>query len=602
MIKNIGLKTKLLLSFGVLMALLIGVVAVGYSALSGANKGFKNYRSLARNTNLAGRLQANMLMVRMNVKDFVITGSDKDLKEYKAYLEKMLNFLEQSKENITDPKRAEGIQVVDKRIGDYQNFFSEVIAKKEERNVLVKEQLDILGPKAEKGLTWIMNSAQEIDDTETALYAGIALRNLLLARLYVVKFLDTNSQAAVDRVRSEFKGLNREIVNLRSSIESPQRLGRLREVEGLISKYSTAFESLTEIIFTRNDIIKDQLDVIGPKVAKIVEDIKLSIKDEQDTLGPELQANNDSAVKLLLVTAAAAVFLALVLALLLSRALTAPLKEIFAGLKSFSSQELFQIRDQFKEVIDKLADGSETIGGSSERLAMGASNQAASIEETSATLEEITSTTQRNAEFASESSTLVSTALTESKDGEATMALMKEAILEIKDSTNNTAEIVETINEIAFQTNLLALNASVEAARAGDAGKGFAVVAEEVRKLAMRSAEAASSTQELILKSQDHASSGVNISDNLQSNFQNILKSVTKADEIIQEVANASNEQARAIKEINIGVQQIDKVTQENAGLTDKLAEEATNVKSVVSLLLEVVEDNSADQQVHTNG
>src|SRR5262249_12105503 len=128
--------------------------------------------------------------------------------------------------------------------------------------------------------------------------------------------------------------------------------------------------------------------------------------------------------------------------------------------------------------------------------------QAASVEETSASLEEIAGMTRQNAEHAANVEDLARRTQDTTKRGGEAMTRMEAAIQSIKEGSDKTAKIIKTIDEIAFQTNLLALNAAVEAARAGDAGRGFAVVAEEVRSLAIRSAEAAKDTSSLIDDSQ----------------------------------------------------------------------------------------------------
>ena len=120
--------------------------------------------------------------------------------------------------------------------------------------------------------------------------------------------------------------------------------------------------------------------------------------------------------------------------------------------------------------------------------------------------------TKQNAQNAEQANTLSSQARQSAQHGAEAVKRMSAAIDDIQKSSNETSKIIKVIDEIAFQTNLLALNAAVEAARAGEAGKGFAVVAEEVRNLAMRSAEAAKNTSGLIEKSVQHAQNGVKIS------------------------------------------------------------------------------------------
>jgi methyl-accepting chemotaxis protein len=155
------------------------------------------------------------------------------------------------------------------------------------------------------------------------------------------------------------------------------------------------------------------------------------------------------------------------------------------------------------------------------------------------------------------------------------MQRLSEAIEKIKLSSDKTAKIVKTIDEIAFQTNLLALNAAVEAARAGDAGKGFAVVAEEVRSLAMRSAEAAKNTADMIDESVDNAENGVALNQEVLKNLQEINERATRVSEVIMEIAAASEQQNEGIRQISGGIEQMNQITQHNAANAEESASAA---------------------------
>ena len=164
--------------------------------------------------------------------------------------------------------------------------------------------------------------------------------------------------------------------------------------------------------------------------------------------------------------------------------------------------------------------------------------------------------------------------------GVESMNRLSEAIDRIKTSSDETAKIVNTIDEIAFQTNLLALNAAVEAARAGDAGKGFAVVAEEVRNLAMRSAEAAKNTADLIEESVENAESGVSINQEMLQNLEEINAQVSKVGAVMEEIATGSNQQNEGIEQISTGVDQVNTVTQQSAANAEESASAAEELSS----------------------
>ncbi|MGC4030553.1 MAG: methyl-accepting chemotaxis protein [Tepidisphaeraceae bacterium] len=252
---------------------------------------------------------------------------------------------------------------------------------------------------------------------------------------------------------------------------------------------------------------------------------------------------------------------------------------------------------------DSLADGSNQVAAaatqvssSSQSLAQGASEQAASLEETSSSLEEMSSMVSRNADSAQQASVLSAEAKAAADKGNASMAKMSTAIHDIQKSAGETAKIVKVIDEIAFQTNLLALNAAVEAARAGEAGKGFAVVAEEVRNLAMRSAEAAKSTSAMIEQSVQNSRGGVLIAEEVGQVLGEITSTSEKVNALIAEIAQASSEQSKGIGQVNTAVTQMDKVTQSNAAAaeesasaSEELAAQAAGMSGVVVELMALV-------------
>ena len=160
---------------------------------------------------------------------------------------------------------------------------------------------------------------------------------------------------------------------------------------------------------------------------------------------------------------------------------------------------------------------------------------------------------------------------------------------------------MKTIDEIAFQTNLLALNAAVEAARAGEAGAGFAVVAGEVRNLAMRAAEAAKNTSELIGGTVRKISDGTALVKTTNDAFNEVAGSAQKVGELVSEIAAASKEQAQGIEQVNIAVTEMNKVTQQNtatseetAAAAQQLSAQAEEMKNFVADLAAVVDGKAA--------
>jgi len=152
------------------------------------------------------------------------------------------------------------------------------------------------------------------------------------------------------------------------------------------------------------------------------------------------------------------------------------------------------------------------------------------------------------------------------------MSRLTASMDEISKASEEVSKIIKTIDAIAFQTNLLALNAAVEAARAGKAGAGFAVVAEEVRSLAMRAADAARSTADLIEGTVRKIAEGSQVVGNTNGEFSRVAVSISKVGELVGEITAASQEQAQGIEQINKAIGEMDKVVQQNAATAEESA------------------------------
>lgn len=268
-----------------------------------------------------------------------------------------------------------------------------------------------------------------------------------------------------------------------------------------------------------------------------------------------------------------------------------PLSEADSFGNSFKDmlENLNEALKQVKEATEKVNNASNQIRSSSQSIAQGAASQASSIEEIASNVEEITIMSKKNAQNANETRVMADEAKQSAERTNEAMAKMNDAIISIKRSSDDTSKIIKVIDEIAFQTNLLALNAAVEAARAGEAGKGFAVVAEEVRNLAIRSADAAKDTSELIESSSKSSESGVRIAADVSRLIEEIITGFERVNCLVAEISSASNEQVHGIEQVNSALTEMDKITQQNAAMSEESASTADQLNSEAVRLSKMV-------------
>lgn len=257
-----------------------------------------------------------------------------------------------------------------------------------------------------------------------------------------------------------------------------------------------------------------------------------------------------------------------------------PLREGDQRSMLFSLQQMVlklrSIMGDVRMTADSLASASEQVAASAQALSQNASEQAASVEETSASVEEIAATVAQNSENAKVTDGMASQSSKDAVEGGAAVREMVNAMRQI-------AGKIGIIDDIAYQTNLLALNAAIEAARAGDHGKGFAVVAAEVRKLAERSQVAA---QEIGAVAGD----SVTLAERAGQLLEQMVPSIRKTADLVQEISAASREQNTGLEQINLAVGQLAQITQVNASASEELSSTSEEMSGQAIQLQEMIQ------------
>ncbi len=357
-----------------------------------------------------------------------------------------------------------------------------------------------------------------------------------------------------DSAREAWKVISRKVVDGRLA---DTRQGRREALDLILGLAKEKFEEMR--------VYLDQLTNINLKIAK------------------EAHTDAEETYRSTLISMFAIIGIGLLIGIFLmwglGRGITKPLKALILGLTEGSGQT---------------ASAAEQVAQASQSLAEGSSEQAASLEETSSSLEEMASMTKQNAENSSQADSLMQEANQVVKTANTSMAQLTDSMGDISKASEETSKIIKTIDEIAFQTNLLALNAAVEAARAGEAGAGFAVVADEVRNLAMRAADAAKNTSDLIEGTIKKIKDGSNLVMETNEAFTDVAERSSKVGELVAEISAASNEQANGIVQVNNAITEMERLTQQNAANAEESASASEEMNTQAGHMKTFVKDLGA--------
>jgi signal transduction histidine kinase len=349
-----------------MLALLLLIAAVSLISLFSADRNFKAYRSLARQTNAEGRVQANMLMTRLYAKDFIIGANAQNIEKIEERAQRTIEMIDEARELTNEGGYHLLIDGLRQELQEYVAGFEQVTLRQIRRDEIVHGTLNVVGPAIEKDLTAIMQSAFQDGDVEAAYWAGMTLRSLMLARLYSNRFLIQNDSESFERVGVEFLELEQNIDELFPRLEDPERIARAAQVRDAQRVYARAFEDVHDVILSRNGIIRNQLDRIGPKVADQVEKLKLAIKAEQDALGPRAEEQIGRAAVLTLVFALASIAFGGLAAWVIGFGVSRPIRSMARGMRELADGNLeadTDVTDRNDE-IREMADAVQVFRGS----------------------------------------------------------------------------------------------------------------------------------------------------------------------------------------------------------------------------------------------
>ncbi len=253
------------------------------------------------------------------------------------------------------------------------------------------------------------------------------------------------------------------------------------------------------------------------------------------------------------------------------------------------NRDLSSTMGQINTSADQVASGSGQVSSGAQALAQGATEQAAAVEELAATIAGISQQVKDTAENARSARNQTSMAGDVVEECNRQMHDMMAAMEEITRTSDEIGKIIKTIEDISFQTNILALNAAVEAARAGEAGKGFAVVAEEVRSLANKSSVASNDTAALIEGSLEAVARGKDLAGATAESLSKVVEEVRVAAATVDKIADAAEEQAGAVEQVTVGVDQISDVVQTNSATSEESAAASAELSHQAEILKDLV-------------
>ncbi|MBK4112209.1 methyl-accepting chemotaxis protein [Cronobacter sakazakii] len=574
-LRNVRITRKLAAGFG--MVLLLVALA---TALSVAR--FMAIRDANLKSHLIDDINIDVLQAKINRLNYFYTGDDDARALMSRYVDEALAKTAEASALDWPPNERAIVADIRRYLESFQGSvttMSDATAKLSQ----IRSALDALAGQDETArYTQLIRTPVADPELSYAIYDLLFAISNLRDYAYALRF--TGTEQASEALQRRFSAVESQYQSLVSRL-SPELLPPFAGLWQDTVRYQT----LSRDYYAARESLKGAESAVktaGDQSSGAIKQMVALTKAENDEL-----ASGSSTLALIL--GAFVILLGVIVAWAISRQIIRPLKlnlafaERIAG-GDLSAQIEIDRHDEFGKLtgamarvnerlrsmtgelrasVGRLTHTAQEIASGNHALAARTEQQTTAVVQTAASMEQLTATVKNNADNARHASQIASQASQTAGRGGDVVRDVVQTMQDISASSRKIADITEVINSISFQTNILALNAAVEAARAGEHGRGFAVVASEVRSLSQRSAQAAKDIALLIDESVNRIKTGSTLASRAGETMNEVVSSVTRVNDIMEEISSASQEQSRGIEQIARAVGELDATTQQNATL-----------------------------------
>lgn len=630
MTNKLSLKQMIFSGFGLVILLLGLLAAVSLNGTNTIGHDFTDYRQAARESLLVNEAKQNLLLARLGVMQYRISNDETSAERVVTQVSDLQSLNDEIAALMLDEAQVSQIRGLEGFLDQYKASFADVVEIQTQRNELVP-QLNSAGREARTTMSQIVESAYNDGDIEAAYLGGIVQQHLMLARYYGEKFLLANGADDRDRTYQEIEIAQENMRTLVANLQNPRRRALAAQFDEQMTGFTTHFDEVVRLIETRNAILVDSLDTLGPQLNAGYQEALQNVVDTQNTLGPQAATEVASVTRSTTLIAVVAFALGIIAAFFIGRMITGSISSVVNRMKELAqgnldidiagadrkdelgdmARALLVFQDNGREKIrlqadqeeqaaaaevekrramNELADNfesnvngvvtavssaaqemvslAETLSGAANRAGERSLSVSAASEEASTNVGTVAAASEEMSNSIAEVSERVGQSASMTEEAASNATQSTAIVTKLSTSAQSIGAVIAMISDIAEQTNLLALNATIEAARAGDAGKGFAVVASEVKSLANQTAKATEQISSQITA--------------MQNDTDAVVDAIEKIGGMIEELNTTSSSIAAAVEEQHSATQEIARNTQQAADGTREVSENITEVSAAV--------------------